>query len=522
MKAVGRRCVHIVVRGGLIINLLFLCALPVAASRYDTWIAPDPRTQLIEEGLDDHMGRGRLFVPVMSRTNWEPRYSIFTLEHKETKNLEMGKSVFLEPGKYQVVLGSAKREEDKIRHFIEIKEQETLILEPDWGALLVKIINESREGIRLGYEIFPHNSDQSIGVQYSKAESEYDVERSTWILKPGKYKLVKQGEPHNTIFNFVTFELRKSELKQITIVVDSQTLQFRGGGELEETKFTARTRGNWRNFLYLRGSFSFGGNNQLGQDQPDTSISFQGKLDNTLRFDKKPYYLNLKQKLYIEFTKHQDTDFRVSQDEFALNNTGIYYFTDVFGIYAELDLGNKLFPGDVFFEGEKTVEKVRLDGSTTIMSNQASLRVSPSLFPLTLQEELGFNFSLLRRPNSKFYIRTGLGFVQNYNQDVYTKTSENGTIVFQEQGNNFTTGYVLSLEGDFQFSDLILNSDASFLYSLNKQQNQFEFRWENSLTLRVLKYISIELSLTFNYQDEKKYLVYSHQLALSFSYFFSQ
>ena len=74
------------------------------------WTAPPPSVQLDREALDDRMGLGRLFLPVMSESRSEPFYAVFSGDEK-VGEMPMGSSIFLKPGKYTVRYGSGTREQ---------------------------------------------------------------------------------------------------------------------------------------------------------------------------------------------------------------------------------------------------------------------------------------------------------------------------------------------------------------------------------------------------------------------------
>ncbi|NOR46248.1 MAG: hypothetical protein GQ534_11735, partial [Candidatus Delongbacteria bacterium] len=190
----------------LVILLPFACTY---AKQGDTWLSDPIQKQLRSESRDDQLGFGRLFIPTMSKPDWEPTIKIYSSESMIHEDKRIGESIFLKPGNYTLVFGSSTDSYDQVQKRFTIHEQQTTIIDPEWSGLLVNVINENLEKIRFGYEILHLRSGISVGTVYSREENDYEEVRTTWLLPPGKYKLVKQGEPFNTIQNFTTFELKE-------------------------------------------------------------------------------------------------------------------------------------------------------------------------------------------------------------------------------------------------------------------------------------------------------------------------
>ncbi|MCK5760350.1 MAG: hypothetical protein KAH33_03595, partial [Candidatus Delongbacteria bacterium] len=190
----------------IVFLLMAILIINVFSKQHDSWLSDPIQKQLITESRDDQLGFGRLFIPTMSKSEWEPTIKIYSSESMVCDEKSIGKSIFLKPGKYTLVFGSSIDTYDKIQKRFVIHEQQTTIIKPEWSGLLVDVINENLEKIRFGYEILHLSTGIPVGTVYSREENDYEEVRSTWLLPPGKYKLVKQGEPFNTIQNFTTFE----------------------------------------------------------------------------------------------------------------------------------------------------------------------------------------------------------------------------------------------------------------------------------------------------------------------------
>ena len=510
--------------------LMITLSLCLFSKQSDTWISDPIQKQLRSESRDDQLGFGRLFIPTMSKPDWEPTIKIYSSENIVYENKRIGESVFLKPGNYTLVFGSSADSYDQIQKRFTIHEQQTTIIDPEWSGLLVNVINQNLEKIRFGYEILHLSTGISVGTVYSREENDYEEIRTTWILPPGKYKLVKQGEPFNTIQNFTTFELKEGELSKITLVINSLTNSFIGAGELDFLEDKNSIRKNWNNYLYIKGSFNLNHNNKVDELEPQTDFTFTGKVDNKFVYDKNPYYFKFTQYAEEQWTKPAGFDkLRISSDELNLVNTAIYYFTNVFGLYSEVDINTKIFAKE-YYVSELTINDTIIlidnSGNSSYYTDTNAQKISEPFTPFSLKEEFGLNFSLIKSSSSNLYIRTGIGLFQDLNDNVYLKNKDNSndsTHVFNELENKFQTGLIVSAGADFHFlNNVTYYSKADFTYYLN-DDNNYNLEWDNNLVFKLFKYISIDYNLNLSYNYEKgsgfNYLVYDNKFTLEFAYY---
>ena len=488
-----------------------------------SWISPPTYEQLLLEGKDDQLGMGRLFIPAMTVPEWEPSIRIYNIaEMSVIEDYRPGSSIFLKPGNYSLLFGSSSDPLDLIQKHFTVNLHQTTIIEPDWSALIVSVIDENMTYIRYGYEILHFDTGISAGIKYSRDESVFDDAHTTWILPPGKYKIVRQGEPFNTIINFSTFELKPGEVNEMTIVIN-EMLQFIGAGEIGILENLGRRRRDWKNRLNIKGSFTIYSHNRDGEDRASTDIISQLNIDNQVIYDSKPYYLSLRQRLREEWTKTgSDTGFRVSLDELKFINTGIYYFTNVFGVFGEVNLSTKIFSTS-YYDISGTITRRDRSGETSVITDRDIFRTSEPFTPFELEERAGLNFTVLKTTRSNLYLRTGIGFVQTFNKGVYSLTSSSATnTTFTELDDRFEKGLIFSAGGDFQITkNITYTSNANLFYSLDAEK-EYNLKWENDIMFKLFRYMSIDYNFTMtydynNYSDN--YLVYDNRIALELSYF---
>ncbi len=93
---------------------------------------------------------------------------------------------------------------------------------------------------------------------------------------------------------------------------------------------------------------------------------------------------------------------------------------------------------------------------------------------------------------------------------------------YKEQESTDKTGMEVSVVGNFQLPfGLTYSTDADFLFPFNKDETTV-MEWENSINLRLFKYISIDYKLKLENKKPEfgdEYIVEKHTLFLRITYF---
>lgn len=486
-----------------------------ASKKWSTWDAPPPQTQLAQEARDDIKGLGRLFLPVMTDPDYEPVFTVSNLQDSVLKISKMGKSVWLRPGKYHIAFGSGSLDQAQ-RRLVEIREEDATILDPDWSCLVIRIIDESRTSIREAYEIYSMPENDYFGVGYG-AEEQLGEHLQTWILKPGLYKIVKLGEHVNTYKNFTTVRLLPGELTHFTIVVNSTT-DFLGAGIIEVGK-KIRKVANWSLFSTLYGSFTLNSSNDVTTKNQETSMIFVAQLDYNIMYNS-PHHFFSSRGLVEEGWNLQkkQTSFRSSLDRMQMKNIYIFYFTKQLGLYGRVFLETNLVPKNDYFDFPRNV--TLLDENDQIVDQQSNIRrlqLSPNFSPLELKEGLGFNLILLKSLRANLNIRTGMGWHQIFNRDLYNQTSDT---TFKLLTSSFSWGPEATLIGSARISrNMLLSCELEVFYPEAKGE-RLDYEFENILNLKLSKNVSLDYTLRFrNKRSLSAYLLTDHIVLLRYSFF---
>ena len=108
-----------------------------------TWSAAPARMQLAGDPQLIPKGKGMLFVPMMSVPHGnEPSYQIFE-KNRRLGSASPGSGVLLPPGTYRVLIGSGAISQ-MIEKTVAVQEGNTTLVKPDWSALVIDVIDQSR------------------------------------------------------------------------------------------------------------------------------------------------------------------------------------------------------------------------------------------------------------------------------------------------------------------------------------------------------------------------------------------
>jgi len=493
---------------------------------YETWLTPSPSLQLYIEELDDRKGLGRIFVPAMTSPGNEPFYAVFQ-EEELVGEKSMGASFFLTPGSYTVILGTGTLEQ-RIRREVEIRREETVILKPDWCALTIEVIDETRSYFKQDLQIFRVATLESYGI-LPFINPELGEQLQTLILPSGLYKVVKRGADFNTYVNFATVLLEPGTYTPYTIVIDSESGDFKGAGILTAAA-QLRQRRNWSLFGAVHGHAILTSANDKSSKDIKTNLTILSQFENRLLFDRFPHYYLSNNLLELGALRQEGAKFIIDRDRLQLKNTYVYYLLDWLGGYGRFEVTTHLFPATIQFDPPRDVIFLDLEGREKRQElNDTEVESAPALFPFELKEGLGVNVTPLKTFIARLSLRTGFGFRQTYNRDVYQErkdleridTTRNITVTYIERvEDSFRRGLETSLISNLALlRNLIITTDLDVFFPFN-EWNKPELDLENFISLGVTKNISIEHTLRIERTPaDYDWTIQEQFVSIRFSYF---
>lgn len=503
----------------ILCNLLVVLGTKTVLADASTWSAAPARLQLAGDPQLIPKGKGMLFVPMMSVPHGnEPSYQIFE-KSRRLGSASPGSGVLLPPGTYRVLIGSGAISQ-MIEKTVAVQEGNTTLVKPDWSALVIDVIDQSRTPVSEPYELYQEETQENFG-QGLGIEEERGERVRTWLLKSGVYHVVKVGESFSTIRKF-SVRLEPGELAHRNLVFDEKSSDFIGFYARPVLQYgTAQIAKNITSQTELSGSTLFNtSQNTAGKDRASTSLSLQ--VFNRTRYSTERNFANLRIIFEEGATKEGQDAFRKSIDKLELRATYIYRVSRLFGPYLRGVLNTKLFADDVSFadrpfQGEFI--KFSSSGDTlSIIPNPNEVTLSPSFFPLRLRQGIGINSQLLRSFAINADVRLGLGARQTFVSNSFELSSDERSAAELKNASSigleavFITDARLakSINFDSEFDILIPSADT----------NEWVFSWENRLRIFLTSFINLDLVGDLEREETLKRLQGREQILLRFSRFF--
>ncbi|MBT7618508.1 MAG: hypothetical protein HN590_14600 [Calditrichaeota bacterium] len=499
----------------LIGSLCSFLAAQVVEDPYQTWLSLPPSQQLYVEGADDQKGMGRIFVPAITSPANEPFYAVFQGEELIGER-RMGSSFFLPPGKYSIIFGTGSIQQ-RIQREIDIDRGQTIIFDPDWCALSVDVIDESRNNFKKDLQVYDNETLENFGI-LSAINPELGEQLQSLLLEPGLYKIVPRGSDPNTFVNFATVHLETGTYTPYTLVINSQTGDFIGSGILP---FATRTKQNslWKHFPAVHGSIIINDANNVTEEESKINISVLTQFENRLLYDQLPHFLLSNNLIEIGALRQEKQTFLITQDRVQLKNTYVYYFLPFLGGYTRFEVSTHLFPTISRFETGRDITLRDLDLIEEVLTNVDDVELEPSLFPLGLKEGIGVNITALRTFTSRLNIRAGFGYRQTYNKSVYKQSSFDVNL-YQRIPNNFVRGFETSLISNLSIlNNLTITTELDVLFPTGSMDLPV-VDLENTSTLGLTRNVTLEHIFRLNRDPALDWTVREQFLSVRISYFF--
>jgi ABC-type uncharacterized transport system auxiliary subunit len=474
---------------------------------------------------------GELYLPSLTDSDTEPLYTVFDANGSEVATGIMGQALAIPSGTYKIEYGT----ELSMTKEVTIQPNLRTTVTPVWGAMIVNIIDESRNPVKIRYEVFSEDKYNvvSYGNDYSRIE-ELGEKPLTWLLPPGQYKITLNGQTYNTYIDFTTVNIQAAEIYRLTVVVDLNMHMVGAGIIRAEDALATATGLKFSNSI--NGIINLTSNNTTNKKHPEQSISLSGQFDNRLNYDVFPHHYTTKSLYEVELTKLPGTnftDYRVTIDEYSIRNTYIYYFMKQIGFYTRADATLHFFQGHVNFDNPKNVIKYDANGAVVdTLFNVSQVQVSPYLLPLNLREGVGINYRMLQSLTANLNIRGGFGMQQEFSKNVYNyistislPNSSQGPADFdqyKEVKSSYPRGIETSIISSFllPFLNMGITSTADFLFPLQKGQSM-TMDIENIITVNLVRNVSLDIRLDLSYDKRlQNYVIQDYRTYLRVSWFY--
>lgn len=481
---------------------------------------------------------GELSVKTRTLTEEQIRYTIEGLDSLNTVISSdeglMNEVVTLPVGRYQVTIN----EGGEINIPVEIKPRQRSVLVPQWGELQVVILDESKNRVRMGYDIWVKDTEASgyksfSGGMFSVGDDEIGSVDKLWILPPGHYLVKLGGGSWSDMRNFATVPLAEGDRKTLTMVVDpnADTNLLIGAGVFADDDLGYGSKRIHKGAVHA--NISLASNNNVDKNDPTTSFNLSAQFDNSIDIHEpiRPFHFTSRSLYDLGLNISNNSDFSFSPDDYSLKSVLLLYpfekrpFLKNFAFYGRADQSTHFFDETTYLSDNTDYTLLDNEGNWLVTRyDQSDLRTKRALFPLRLKEGSGITYRINFGSNSWLSLRGGYGWQQDFNRDSYTLVSSvNNMNTYQEDPDRFSKGIestvILSAMNMLKF--LSVNSTLEVLFPMNNIESNYRLENENRINVRLYRNISMDIKMNIQYDKAKKpWVVYNYLSFLRVSLFY--
>lgn len=381
------------------------------------------RTGTIQEQLDRDptlvpYGKGAIFVPAMTNPLDEPPVAIHQADRERpVAEGTSGSRIVLFPGTYEVSVGSGSSGE-RLRVQATVREGHTTVIPATWSGLAVHVLNERLTTVRGSYEVIRVDDRQYLGIGFGTDEQAGEP-LSTWILRPGLYKIVRVGETYRARRDYTTVRLEPGRLTHFVLVLNEDTGDFIGAGETpEEDLFFVRE--GLRATMVLGGDVSLSSRSNVPGLEDGVTFNGRGFIDSYLSVELFDSPLLISLQLEEGFTKGLGLPFQKSNDRVDLDLLYVYQIEKWIGPYLRVAAETNLFNGFALFTEPTDVTVLDVNGANPrLLTALDEFKLSPPFGQSILKEGLGLNVRVFKELFGEVSIRSGLGARHRLANDLY-------------------------------------------------------------------------------------------------------
>jgi ABC-type uncharacterized transport system auxiliary subunit len=220
--------------------------------------------QVMADTTNLPIGFGAVFLPALRDGDREPQVAVYAGNQPVTEGT-MGKRIVLKPGRYTMRLGSGTVGQ-QIPFEVEVEEGRTTIVPPTWSALELDVVDEQFVPFRGTYELIRVDNREEYGIGFG-ADEQQGEEVRVWVLEPGLYKIIRAGGTYRDRSDFATVRLEPGQVTHFVLVLDPDTGEFQGAGEVDPAETRAAEQSDWQLRGVIGGAVSFNRTNQVGQEE---------------------------------------------------------------------------------------------------------------------------------------------------------------------------------------------------------------------------------------------------------------
>lgn len=489
-----------------------------------TWLRDRPAIQAEKTGGLGPAATGAIFVPAMTDPVLEPSYVVMQ-DGRVIATSATGSKVFVQAGKYDVFVGSGVLS-NRLEYEANVVEGRITFIPVEWTGLSINVVDDRGTPFRGSYEIVRLPEKEYVGVGLGAAISEGE-RLTTWLLQAGQYMILAAGESYQARKNFVTLRLPPGQLVQYTLVLDEETGDMLGAGEVfSYTGAKAKVSQGWSGSLVLGGTFDFSHSDSFVGKSDGITMGLSAFLESFFGFTFQQH--GFTGRLKVEAggdirLEPASRPFVSDVDELTLELLYMYAVTPWFGPYARTSMDTQILPGELLFDSPTVVSKLDEQGFEFDRTSAVeSFTLAEPFAPIELGFGSGLRFDFKVGAWLKVAARVGVGGRHVFTRDLFVdggSNSKSGTHIAQQVGDVTQFGPELSLVAELNLTRWVtFKLDTDLLTPFDElDQPIIDFR--GSVGLRLTSFASI--NYTARIKEDRKLspdTQFDNQVLLRFAY----
>lgn len=457
------------------------------------WPAGSIEDQLDRDATLIPYGKGAIFVPAMTSGLDEPTVEVLEGGSRVAEG-PAGQRMLLPPGTYTVRIGSGASQQ-RMSAQATVKELSTTVVPVSWSGLTVHVVDVRYNSLRASYELIRADDREYIGIGFGTDEQAGEP-ISTWILRPGLYKIVRVGENYRARRDFVTVRLRRGRHTHFILVLNEETGEFAGGGEVPAKELFRPQDGVYASLIAGGDVTARLRDNALTQAD-GLAITAQAFVDG--RFSVQLFENPLILQLQIEegLTSVPDEPIQKTQDRLDLDGLYLYRIEPWIGPYGRVGVETNLFPGEEFLDPSGVVVRVDEDGNEIErLPSDRSASLSPPFGQTTVREGVGLNVRAFKSVFAEVNLRAGFGARHIITNELYERDGEPATIddevvyTFRQVRGNDRIGMETTVLATARLTRYVLiNAEVDALITAPLEDSRIEA--EGSVAFKLTSFLSL-------------------------------
>lgn len=483
-----------------LLSSLLVAALSASAAEPPfEWTAPPPAVQLHgDEGVIP-LGKGAVFIPSLVSSESEP--PVLIVDDLGASRAPTGRRVILDPGAYVVLVGTGAPDQ-RVGVPIVIEEGRTTVVPARWGGLRLEVVNRKLKPRDDGFDLIHVATGERVSLPAELADGDAPT---TWLLKPGLYRIQEPGSDTMTAPVFSTVFVPEGGLVHQRVFVD-KTGAIRGGGVIPAAEYQNLEvrKKPWATSLIV-GIDASGTQTQNMPGFPDlTTAEGSAFVDLDVSYADDRNVVKFKVQgdyglLYLQPATGEPLPLIKSRDRLHGLASYTFRFNDGAGVYVRGGATTQMTPTYAISTEPGTIAFREADGSIRNESVRATstTRIADAFSPMMVSTGGGLEVRLATSRSVDFALRGGVGHRLLLFSDTYVASDNPNTpaIEYTAIANYQRPGVEVGAAGTIRLTGFATYTTSLDLFTDIDRTGGLMKTWDNQVSVRLTRAVSLNYAL---------------------------